>query len=247
MVTSDVSLWRGHSGACGELGSTQVPVWIRDLAFNLQQLNVFDSLVPLQHDQLLKKARAIQYSAKSTIFHAGDRASNVLIVMSGHVRLARLAESGKEITIDLLWPGDLFGEEVLFENSHRRMNAHALRDACVWSLDAADVVDIAQRDSIFAMKLANIIHERLLSVSTALEDVACQCIFERLLRLFDRLVKAHGIPMQAGQYVGVQLTHRDIALLVGSTRETISKTMGELTRAGAVCIDSDRLVVRYRT
>ncbi len=96
------------------------------------------------------------------------------------------------------------------------------------------------------MNLANIVHERLLTISDAFEDIACGHIVERLLGLFYRMAEVHGVPTPGGRYVGVRLTHRDIALLVGSTRETISATMSQLSRAGAVWIDNHQIVVADR-
>ena len=180
---------------------------------------------------------------KTVVFGAGDPAENVYVIVAGHVRLTRLAASGKEVAIELLGPGELLGEAALFCPRERQLTASAIGGVSLWTLSVENVLAAAGQSARFGMNLARIAHDRLVRVSNALEDVACAHVAERLLRLFDRIAETHGTRTDLGRYVGIELTHADIALLVGSTRETVSAKLGSLTRSGALRIDNKRILI----
>ena len=208
--------------------------------------SLFGGLEPAATDALAARMHLQHHRHKGMIFTAGDSAQNVYVIVTGHVRLTRMAASGKEVAIGLLGPGEVLGEAALFGPRERQYTASAIGGVSLWSLGVDDVLRAAGHSARFGMNLARIAHERLVRVSTALEDVACTQVPERLLRLFDRMAETHGTQTHVGRYVGLELTHADIALLVGSTRETVSAKLASLTRSGALRIDNKRILIADR-
>ena len=208
--------------------------------------SLFGGLEPASTDALASKMHLQHHRHKAPIFSTGDVAQNLYVIVAGHVRLTRMAASGKEVAIELLGPGEVLGEAALFGANEWQFTASAIGGVSVWRLYVTDVLATVGHSARFGMNLARIAHERLVRVSSALEDVACTQVPERLLRLFDRMADTHGTQTHVGRYVGLELSHADIALLVGSTRETVSAMLGSLTRSGALRIDNKKILIADR-
>jgi CRP/FNR family transcriptional regulator, cyclic AMP receptor protein len=168
------------------------------------------------------------------VFDQGDSTRVIYLVKRGAVRIARETEDGKEVTVALLGPGDLFGEETLFEDKPRTTNAIVVEDALLCQTRAEDLFALLSRDPALALNVAKVLSGRLDEAQATMEDLAYTKVGERILHLLRKLAAEHGVPCTGGTRIDLRLTHADIASLVGSTRETVSVEMGRLAEAGHV-------------
>ncbi len=183
---------------------------------------------------------------KAEVFDQGDTARIVYLVKTGRVRIVRITPDGKEITVAVLGPGDIFGEETLFGDAPRTSLAICIEETLICQARADDLMGLMTRDPVVAINVAKILSGRLDGASATIEDLAYARIPDRIMHLFARLAAEYGIPHDRGTALDVRLTHADIASLVGSTRETVSLEIGNLARDGRVCFDG-RTIVLPRT
>lgn len=183
------------------------------------------------------------YPKRAMIFDQGDTTRVVYLVKRGRVRIVRLTPDGKEVTVAVLGPGDLFGEETLFEAQPRTTVATCMEESLLCTARADDLFALLSRNPTLALNVAKILNDRLLDASATMEDLAYARVPDRIVHLFQRLATEHGEPADDGIRVGVKLTHADIASLVGSTRETVSLEMANLVRAGRLRNDGKHVVV----
>ena len=176
----------------------------------------------------------VLYPPKTAIFDQGDPTRLVYLVKKGKVRISRITPDGKEVTVAILGAGDIFGEETLFNAGERSTVAMTIGEALLCTAKAEDLFELLSRDPELALNVAKIVHERLNSASATIEDLAYARVPERLLHLFERLAAEHGIPVDGGTRIDVRLTHADIASLIGSTRETVTAELAQLTREGRI-------------
>ena len=174
------------------------------------------------------------------VFDAGDSDRVIYFVKRGTVRIVRHTPDGKEVTVALLGPGDLFGEESLFDRSARTTNAVVVEDALLCTSRADDLFALLSRDPALALNVAKVLSERLDDAQSTMEDLAYARVGDRIEHLYRKLAADHGVPVKGGLRVDVRLTHSDVASLVGSTRETVSVEIAKLADAG-------RLIVQGRT
>jgi CRP/FNR family cyclic AMP-dependent transcriptional regulator len=174
------------------------------------------------------------YPKRSVLFDQGDTARMVYLVKKGKVRISRVLEDGKTVTVALLGAGDLFGEEVMFAQVERRTIATCIEDSLLCLSRAEDLFGMLQRHPVIAINVANYLAEQRDDAQAAFEDVSHLKVSERLLRLFERLAEDHGIVRPEGTLIDVRLTQNDLASLVGSTRETVSLELTNLQRAGRI-------------
>ncbi len=185
-----------------------------------------------------------EYPRRTVLFDQGDPARMVYLVKRGKVRISRLSEDGKEITIAVLGAGDLFGEEVVFsQNVERTTQATCIEDSFICVSRMQDLYGIMSSNPIVALNIAKYLAEQRDDALASMEDIASLRVPERLLKMFARLAEDHGVPTDAGTRIDVRLTHAQMASLVGSTRETVSLELANLVRAGRIISEGHTYVL----
>jgi len=187
------------------------------------------------------------YAKGSVIFEQGDSACLVYSVCRGKVRIARRTEDDKQITVSILGPGDLFGEEVVFEAVTRPSTVTCLDTTTVWMARASDLLGLLSRYPVLSLNLARYLREQLDDARCATEDVAYLNVGDRLTRLLERLAAEHSRPVEDGTLLDVRQTRAEIASLIGSTRETVSVRIAGLVRAGRIALRGKQIVLLHQT
>ncbi len=185
------------------------------------------------------------FPARSLVFEQGDVDRVVFLIKRGKVRISRRTIDGKEVTVAVLGAGDIFGEETLFSGGPRATVAMCLEESLLCTSKASDLFALLHEDPTLALNVAQILSERLGDASEAMEDLAYARVTDRLMHLFQRLASEHGRPIDAGSLIDVRLTHSDLASLVGSTRETVSLELANLTGAGRLATSGRRFVLPH--
>ncbi len=183
------------------------------------------------------------YPRRTLIFDQGDPSRTVYFVKRGTVRIARVTSEAKEVTVAVLGPGDMFGEESLFGTGERATVAIAVDSVLLCTVRAEDLFRLIQSEPQLAMNVAKILQERLADAAAQMEDIAYARVSDRLMHLFRRLAAEHGVPVEGGSLIDTRLTHADLATLIGSTRETVSLEMSLLVRAGVMRLEGRKFIV----
>jgi CRP/FNR family transcriptional regulator len=177
------------------------------------------------------------------VFDQGDTTRIVYFVKRGAVRIARLTEDGKDVTVALLGPGDLFGEEVLFGDQPRTTVAVVVEDALLCTSRAEDVFALMTRDPALALNVARLLSDKLDAARSTMEDLAYARIADRIEHLYRKLAQEHGVAVPGGTKIALRLTHADVASLVGSTRETVSVEIAKLVEMGRLRLEGRSVIV----
>ncbi|HEV8020723.1 MAG TPA: Crp/Fnr family transcriptional regulator [Candidatus Lustribacter sp.] len=183
---------------------------------------------------------------RATFFDQGDATKVVFLIKTGRVRIARNTADGKEVTVAILGPGDMFGEDALFGGGERTTVATCMEETLICKAHADDLFALLENNSALALNVAQMLSDRLSDASATIEDLAYAKISDRLVNLFERLAVEHGRPAGDGTLLDVRLTHADIASIIGSTRETVSLEMNQLVRAGLIKQEGGYITVLTR-
>jgi CRP/FNR family transcriptional regulator, global nitrogen regulator len=184
-----------------------------------------------------------RFGAKDMIFAPGDPDDQVYFLLEGTVRLYKIYGEFKEATVALLREGDIFGELSLDETSRQNAFAEAVTDARVAVVRKTVLNEVIKRRPKFALKLFSSFSERLRQSEEAIESLLYRGVSARLATLLSHLGDRFGEPHSSGTVIRVRLTHQDLANMIFSTREAVSKEMSEFQRAGLIEIRDRRIVV----
>jgi CRP-like cAMP-binding protein len=186
------------------------------------------------------------FTAKDMIFAPGDPDGQLYFLIEGVVRLYKIYGNFKEATVALLNDGGVFGELSLDEGSRQGVFAEAVTDARVAVARKSVLTEVIKRRPEFAMKLFFSFSERLKQSDEVIESLLEREVSARLATLLSNLGERFGEANGSGTVIDVRLTHQDLANMIVSTREAVSKVMSEFQRDGVIEISNRRIVVKQQ-
>jgi CRP-like cAMP-binding protein len=186
------------------------------------------------------------FGAKDMIFAPGDPDGQLYFLLQGTVRLYKIYGEYKEATVALLKDGGVFGELSLNEGSWQNVFAVAVTDARVAVVRKFVLTEVIKRQPEFGMKLLFSFSERLRQSDEVIESLLDREVSARLATLLLNLGDRFGETNGSGTVLNVRLTHQDLANMIVSTREAVSKVMSEFQREGLIEIRNRRISVAPR-
>ena len=187
-----------------------------------------------------------RFEPKDTIFTPGDPDDQLYFLLSGAVRLYKIYGDYKEATTALLKDSGVFGKLNLVEGRWQDVFAEAVTEARVASIQKAALERVIKSDPEFALRLFSSLSERLRQSDEVIESLLHREVSTRLATLLLNLGERFGEDGQAGVLIGVRLTHQELANMIASTREAVSKVMSELQRDGVIESRSRRVAILNR-
>jgi len=217
-----------------------------DKIWHLKRFNFFTCLSQSEMVDFSRHALEKRFSKKEMIFLPGDKGDKVYLLKSGVVKVSKYSESGKEIILAMVNPGEIFGEMALIEKAPRENVAEAIMDSYVCIVDREQFMRYLHRNPEMSLQITKIMGLKFKRLGQKVEDLVFRNVYQRLAGLLLNLVDTYGYDKQGKTYIYVKLTHYDIASLIGSTRETTTATLNEFKREGLVEFDGRRLVILNR-
>jgi CRP-like cAMP-binding protein len=184
-----------------------------------------------------------RFGARETIYAPGDPDGHLHFLLEGTVRLYKIYGEYKEATTALLTEGDVFGELSLKQNSCQNAFAEAVTDARVALVRKSVLNEVIKRRPEFALKLFSSFSERLRQSDETIESLLDREVSARLVTLLSHLGERFGEPYGSATVLKMRLTHQDLANMIFSTKEAVSKEMSEFQRAGLIEVRNRRISV----
>ena len=200
----------------------------------LARVLLFADLSQAELDDLTVLLHRRRYAKGEVIFREGDAGSSLLIIEEGRVKLSLCSPEGNEVILDLLEPGDFFGELVLLDGEPRSADAVAIEPCSLFSLQRADFLRFLAKGPEPAATLLATMSHRLRRTTSQLHDVAFLDVPSRLARVLLKLAKDATDGHDALAAMPFRLTQGQIAALVGTTRESVNKWLGFYERHGLI-------------
>jgi CRP/FNR family transcriptional regulator len=197
-----------------------------------------------QQQRLLADAKPIKLARNAMPYVPGDRADGVYFVRSGRIKIVRSNAAGAEAIVGIRTAGDIFGELTwLTEGGDRlrKTSAVAIEPSLVDRIAVEEFAALLRADGEIARSFARGVTRRLAATEQELTELAGKSVPGRLVDVLGRLAASHGIEESDGTLrIGMNLTHKDLADLIGTSRETLTKEL-------AVLVDVGLLRVAHKT
>jgi CRP/FNR family transcriptional regulator, cyclic AMP receptor protein len=195
-------------------------------------------------DLLCEMGEAIGVGRGETIYYPGTPSNSVYMVEEGRVTLSYLDESGKKLTLSILDPAEIFGEMCLVGEKFRRYLASAIEDSVIRRVGRKEFAAAINMDPGYLQLMLRHFGRRVREFEEALEDFAFKDIQARLSRQLLKLSDEYGVKTKEGTLIGFQLTHKDLADMIGSARENTTLALNRFAREGILDKSRYRIVIK---
>ena len=184
-----------------------------------------------------------RFGANEVVFREGDESNTCYVVRSGHARAVREHADGRQIALATFGPGDIFGELAMFDDERRSATVETIDELEVLAILGPDMRRLMLRRPQLAVALAASLSRRLRTTNERLASQSFQTVQSRVASVIAQLVdraRAEGAP---DRDVPITATQADLAMLAGSSRESASRFLATLERAGVISQGRGRLTV----
>ncbi len=203
----------------------------------IQLLSMVDILEPLSDEALEEFSRRVPdtHLERGRIFYTpGDRSEALFILKRGRVRIYKVTPEGWEFTLALVEAGTMFGEMALTAQRMREAYAEAAEPSDICILKSEDLERLVRENPDVGLRMIRVLSERLRLCETRLEDIGLKDVPARLASLVLQLAESEGIMAPEGPRIPTHYTHRQLATMIGSSRESVTRAFTKLQQAGAV-------------
>jgi CRP-like cAMP-binding protein len=207
---------------------------------------LFEAMQPRELDEILCFAVDRRVRRGQVIFQKGDSGSFMMAVLRGRVRISAVSADGKEITLNVISPGEVFGEIALLDNKPRSADATATEDTHLLVVERRQFLPFLTRNHDLALRLLAVLCERLRQTSMALEQIALLDLPARLALVLLKLAGSYGRLSASGTRIQLKLSQRDLSTLVASSRESVNKQLGAWREDGVIAMVEGFIVLRRR-
>src|SRR5262245_28109777 len=212
----------------------------------LKRCPLFEHLDPDECRRLEARSRARSFPQRSTIYFPDEPGECVLLLTRGRVKIRALTPDGRELILAFIDPGELFGELAVLDEAPRGEHAEAAADSHVLAIPRSEVLWLMSRRPDVALSVTKLIGLRLRRVENRLKNILFRSNRERTVAVLLELLGSHGRAEGGRWEIDLRLSHQELANLIGSTRETVTLTLGQLQREGLIAVNRRRITVLNR-
>jgi CRP/FNR family cyclic AMP-dependent transcriptional regulator len=214
----------------------------------LRSVPLFADLEEGELERFSQVAVPRSFPAATRVFHEGDSSDACYIVSEGSFRVTREHSDGRAITLATLGPGEIFGELAMLDGDRRSASAESITDGTLLALPANDVRNLLSRNPEIALKLVAGLVRRLRAANMRLSRQSFQTVPSRVAGILAQLSREGQDGAGADgdgemSEVTIRMNQTDLAQLAGTSRESVSRFLAELERAGVVRSGRGRVTV----
>ena len=200
----------------------------------IKQIPIFALFSPHEQETLASMLRRRSIHKGDFLFHKGDEGTALYIIFKGLIKIAVSTNRGDEVTLAMLTDGDFFGEMALLDDLPRSADATALEDTQLYVLNRADFLSFLIHNEHAIRAIIQVLSLRLRRTDDMVAEVCFLNVAARLAKRLVALVESRHQADKGDQQHEVHLTQRELASLIGVSRETINKELKILRQKGIV-------------
>ncbi|MBI5875889.1 MAG: Crp/Fnr family transcriptional regulator [Deltaproteobacteria bacterium] len=209
----------------------------------ISNARIFGSLAGKDIKTLAKMGERRQWLKGSQIISEGEEGDALYLILSGKVKVVLYGEEGKEIVLSIMKEGDVFGEMALFDGEPRSANVEVIEDAECFIIHGDDLLNYIKIHPAVALNFLAHLSKRLREADKKIGGLALLDVCGRIAHTLLSIANA-GSNMQGTGVISIErLTHEDIAAMIGSSREVVSRALKKMANEGYIKIEKKRFVL----
>lgn len=211
----------------------------------LKHFNIFEGMDDSAMDQVNRMSSMSTVRAQQPLYFPDEPTKSIFFLKDGHVKISRLAADGKEVILDVLGPGEIFGE-LSFSGSGETGSelAQALDEAVICTMKSEDFESLLKMKPELNFEVTKRIGLRLRKFEERISDMLFKDVRKRIAAFLVRSAEEFGKIKGGIITIKMPLSHQEIALLVGAARQTVTSTLNEFRTQGFIDFSRQGFVIK---
>ena len=210
----------------------------------VKKVPLFSGLSDSEFDSLEHIFLEKSYRKNQVIFLEEETGNYMYIVLSGKVKVSKSTHSGKETILAIHQPGDFFGEMSLLDGRTSPATVSAMEDCRIVSIGRSDFNQHLMGNDKVVHQIIQVLCSRLRAVWGQIQTLSYSSAEARIRSTILHLSRKHGIPDARGILINLKITHQELAELVGTSRETVTRTLARLQKKGVLSVENRRMILK---
>ena len=212
----------------------------------LKKIDIFEDMKDDEYKKIDEHSFMKEYPKDHIIYSQNDESNYIYFLKSGKVRLYRLIESGKQITLTILTAGDTFGGLLGSQQSRYNEFAEVIEDALICSSQVKVFFEIIKNNPTVNLKLNKLLGLRVYELEVLLEELLFKTVLERTASLLYRLHDKYITPVlnNPKKKDRITLSHNDLANMIGATREATTIALNKLKHANLIELTRNNILIK---
>jgi CRP/FNR family transcriptional regulator len=207
----------------------------------LQRLSLLEALPDSVRETLKHAAQMFEAKRGHRLYVPGDPSDKVFLLKAGVVKIAAVGPDNREVILSLLYPGDIVGELALVDESPRDHLAEVHEDAVLCEVDKPSMLRLMRESPELGYRITKIMGIRLKQLQSRYEQLVFKSAAARVAETLVDLAKDRGVTDARGTMVPFRLSQRELASIVGLTRETVNVVLQEFRHRGLIEVQAGRI------
>ena len=196
----------------------------------ISQLGIFSHVSEKHRAKIIASVHRLSFNKGEHVIFETQPLHQFVVISSGSFKCYTHHEEGKQKTLYFLHKGDFFGQESLFKESQSAFSVEAMEPSSVCMIDAATVQELIKQDHEFSLAIIHALSSRIQNLESELSNVTIDPLEQRLLKLLHTLALDFGFETHQGIVLKLPLTQEEIAMRLGVSRESVSRSMNQLKK-----------------
>jgi CRP-like cAMP-binding protein len=211
----------------------------------LEKVGIFADLPKEDLRDLAQRMQPREHQSGAVIVGQEDRGDSLFAITSGRVKVVLYGDSGREIILSMLREGEIFGEMSLLDNQPRSASVIALEPTRLLVLERSAFVHHLETHPATALAILAEMSRRLRQADKVIGNLALLDVYGRVARLLKDLAAKEGVETEDGTLIKERPTQQEIASMVGTSRETVSRALNDFAKRGLLVLSGKQIVLRH--
>lgn len=212
----------------------------------ISDIGVFQNISEEELKEIEPYIKRESVKKKGNIFSEGDQPEWFYIVESGKVKITKMSSDGKEIILEIISPGDIFGGVAVMKGFPYPANAIAMENSKIIKISRRNIMRLVDRFPNLMYCIAMNLGDRMKSSHDSLKNIALERVEARIAALLLKLADKVGVKVKEGILIDMRLTKQDVADMVGTTVETSIRTFSKFKKEKLLSETEGKVVIKNR-
>lgn len=187
--------------------------------------------------------KLVTYAKGTALYAPGELSDKIFCINHGEIKISRSTNDGKEIILDLLGPGAVFGEVETVSELNRKNTAVAKKDTILHCVTKSTLEERMSQDPRIALWMVNKVCQKQMKTENLLENLLFKSANAKVANVLLDLAKTHGVMHEQGILIDYLITHQEIGNTIATTRETVSYAFMEFRQMGLIDTVKRRTII----